>query len=118
MNQACHLAPYRRPSFLSRRISRIVASRPRLFLDRALYFTESMRETEGLPLPLRWAKALVHVLDHVPVELSPDELLAGAFGSGRYGIFYPELDSAFLEDEGFSPEDFLFLLSLCRTLLL
>ncbi|WP_077073583.1 pyruvate formate lyase family protein [Mailhella massiliensis] len=107
MNQISLPAPYRRPSRLARRISRIAASRPRLFMGRALYFTESMRETENLPLPLRWAKALVHVLDHVPVELSPDEMLAGSFGSGRCGIFYPELDSAFLEDEDFAPEEFL-----------
>ena len=103
MNQSKHPIPYRRPSFLTRRISSINASRPRLFMERALYFTRSMQESEGLSLPLRWAKAIVHVMDHVSIELSPDELIAGSFGGGRYGIFYPELDSAFLEDENIIP---------------
>ncbi len=106
MNQIQNPVPYRRPSHLRRRISRIASFRPRLFMDRALYFTDSMRETEGQPLPLRWARALVHVLEHVPVELSPEELLAGSFGPGRYGIFYPELDNAFVEGENFEPEEF------------
>ncbi len=34
---------------------------PRVTLDRAMYFTESFKATEGQPLVLRWAKALKHV---------------------------------------------------------
>lgn len=106
MNQRQHSVPYRRPSYLRRRIRSIASFCPRLLIDRALYFTESMRETEGKPLPLRWARALAHVLERVPVNLSPEELIAGSFGPGRYGIFYPELDSAFVECDSFEPEDF------------
>ena len=106
MDQGQNTASYRRPSHLRRRISRISSFRPRLLMDRALYFTESMQSTEGQPLPLRWARALTHVLEHVPVDLSSDELLAGSFGPGRYGIFYPELDNAFVEGKNFAPEDF------------
>lgn len=89
MDQGQNTASYRRPSHLRRRISRISSFRPRLLMDRALYFTESMQSTEGQPLPLRWARALTHVLEHVPVDLTSDELLAGSFGPGRYGIFIP-----------------------------
>ncbi|WP_418765046.1 pyruvate formate lyase family protein [Mailhella sp.] len=106
MKRAQTPVSYRRPSHLRRRISLIASSRPRLLMDRAVYFTESMKETEGEELPLRWARALVHALERVPVELSPDELLAGSLGSGRYGIFYPELDSVFVEGEAFDPEEF------------
>ena len=31
---------------------------PRVALERAIYFTESFKTTEGQPLVLRWAKAL------------------------------------------------------------
>lgn len=109
MIQAAKPAPsasYRRPRRLARLIRRIENSRPCLFIDRALYFTESMRRTEGMSLPLRWAKALTHTLEHIPIELVPDDLLAGKFGPGRCGIFYPELDGMFLAGGEGTPEQF------------
>jgi hypothetical protein len=33
---------------------------PRVALERAVYFTESFKQTEGLNITLRWAKALLH----------------------------------------------------------
>ncbi len=33
---------------------------PRVTLDRAVLFTESLKETVGQPLVLRWAKALIY----------------------------------------------------------
>ncbi len=40
---------------------------PRAALERAIYFTESFKATEGQPLVLRWAKALKHVTENISV---------------------------------------------------
>ena len=47
---------------------------PRVTIDRAVYFTESFKATEGQPLVLRWAKALKHVAENIPVTIFDDEL--------------------------------------------
>ncbi|MDD2603562.1 MAG: pyruvate formate lyase family protein, partial [Desulfobacteraceae bacterium] len=73
------------------------AMRPKIDIERALYFTRSMRETEGQPLILRWAKAMRRIAENITVYIDPHQLLAGRAGCpGRYGILYPELDGDFL----------------------
>jgi isethionate sulfite-lyase len=69
---------------------------PRVTLDRAVLFTESFKETEGSPLVLRWAKALMHFVEKVPVTIFDDELLVGRPNTwlGRWAIVYPELDGS------------------------
>ena len=69
---------------------------PRVTLDRAVLFTESFKETENRPLVLRWAKALKHFVEKVPVTIFPDELIVGRPNTwfGRWGIVYPELDGS------------------------
>ena len=67
-------------------------------VQRAKYFTESFKETEGQPLPLRWAKALYHIAANIEVYIEPDQLIVGRVGrEGKYGLIYPELDGCFLE---------------------
>ena len=67
-------------------------------IDRARYFTESFRQTEGEHLTLRWAKALYHVAENIGLYIERNQLLAGrAGGKGKYGLIYPELDGCFLE---------------------
>lgn len=83
------------------RVYRILESfegvKPRIDVERALYFTRSMKETEGQSLVLRWAKALKHIAENVTVYIDENQLLAGRVGcQGRYGILYPELDGDFL----------------------
>ncbi|MDR1656198.1 MAG: glycyl radical protein [Deltaproteobacteria bacterium] len=69
---------------------------PAIDIERALYFTRSMRQTEGQPLTLRWAKALKHIAENITVRITDDQLLAGRAGQpGRYGILYPEIDGDF-----------------------
>ncbi len=69
---------------------------PAVDIERARYFTESMRRTEGELLTLRWAKALKNVAEKITVYITPDQLLAGRVGQlGRYGILYPEIDGDF-----------------------
>ena len=67
--------------------------KPKIDIERAYYFTESFKETEGQPLILRWAKALYRYAQKATVYIDDKQLLVGRSGkSGRYGILYPELD--------------------------
>ena len=64
-------------------------------INRARLFTESMKETEGQNLSLRWAKGFAHVCENLPIYVEPDyELIVGKM-TGRVGRFitlYPEND--------------------------
>lgn len=74
-------------------------TKPRIDIQRAKYFTESFKKTEGEALILRWAKALHHVAKHITVSIDENQLIVGrAGGKGKYGLVYPELDGCFLED--------------------
>jgi formate C-acetyltransferase len=67
-------------------------------VQRAKYFTESFKETEGQPLILRWAKALYHIAQNIDVYIDENQLLVGRVGGkGKYGLIYPELDGCFLD---------------------
>ena len=71
--------------------------RPIIDVERAQYFTESMKQTEGEMLCLRWAKALKHIAENITVYIDEDNLICGRAGvKGRYGLLYPELDGDFL----------------------
>ena len=50
-----------------RMLERFDGMKPRIDIERALYFTQSMQETEGQPLVLRWAKALMHIAQNITV---------------------------------------------------
>jgi pyruvate formate-lyase/glycerol dehydratase family glycyl radical enzyme len=79
-------------------LERFDGQKPRIDIERALYFTQSMQQTEGQPLVLRWAKALMHIAKNMTVYVQEDQLLLGRAGcDGRYGILYPELDGDFLD---------------------
>lgn len=85
----------------SPRIRRIYKSfrdaKARVDIQRARYFTESFKQTEGQSLVLRFAKALYHTAENIAVIIEPDQLLAGRVGQpGKYGLIYPELDGCFL----------------------
>lgn len=88
--------------FLRERTAKIynsfVLSKPRIDIERGKYFTESFKTTEGQPLILRWAKALYHIAENIPVYIDDHQLLAGRVGcQGKYGLIYPELDGCFLD---------------------
>jgi formate C-acetyltransferase len=72
--------------------------RPKIDVERAKYFTESMRQTEGQHLTLRWAKALKNIAEKMTVYIDDHQLIVGRAGmQGRYGVLYPELDGDFLD---------------------
>ena len=58
-------------------LERFDGQKPRIDIERALYFTQSMKETEGQPLVLRWAKALMHIAENISVCVQEDQLLLG-----------------------------------------
>ena len=41
-------------------LKRVQGGKPKIDIERGLYFTRSFKETEGQPLILRWAKALLY----------------------------------------------------------
>jgi hypothetical protein len=73
---------------------------PRVALERAIFFTESFKTTEGQPLVLRWAKALKHIAENISVTIFDDELIVGRPNTwlGRYTLVYPELDGSILKE--------------------
>src|SRR5512144_2219671 len=72
---------------------------PRVALERAIYFTESFKATEGQPLVWRWAKALKHIAEKISVAIFDDELIVGRPNTwlGRYTLVYPELDGTIIK---------------------
>lgn len=74
--------------------------RPAVCLERALAYTRSYRETEGLAVPLRRAYAFRRACEEKSVTILNDELIVGmpAF-QPRAGVFCPEIAWQWLEDE-------------------
>lgn len=72
---------------------------PRVALERAVYFTQSFKTTEGQPLVLRWAEALKHIAENISVTIFDDELIVGRPNTwfGRYTLVYPELDGTIMQ---------------------
>ncbi|MBQ7679044.1 MAG: glycyl radical protein, partial [Butyrivibrio sp.] len=61
--------------------------------------TESFRETEGAPINVRFARAMLHTARHLTLHIEEDQLFAGQIGGPeRYGVLYPELDACFFSD--------------------
>ena len=60
---------------------RMLKSKPSVCIERAKYYTESMKQTEGEPMIIRQAKALAHVLENIPVNIFPGELIVGTMVS-------------------------------------
>jgi len=70
---------------------RMLKSKPSVCIERAKYYTESMKQTEGEPMIIRQAKALAHVLENISVNIFPGELIVGTMVSKPPGaIVYPE----------------------------
>ncbi len=93
-------------------------NKPRLSIDRALWFTRGYKANQHLPLNLRWARAMDAVFRNIAVHIGSQELIVGRGGPvGRYGVLYPELEGGYfaqigkipLEEEGrpylFTAED-------------
>lgn len=79
-------------------LDRFAGTKPQIDIERGKYFTESMKETEGQLMTLRWAKALKHIAMNITVYIDEDTLIVGRGGKpGRYGLIYPELDGNMMD---------------------
>jgi len=76
------------------RIEKLVgnlAKPPRLSVERAKLYTDSMRNTEGEPMILRQAKALKNILENIPIQILDGELIVGTMLPNPPGaILFPE----------------------------
>jgi pyruvate-formate lyase len=54
------------------------AAEPQVYVDDTLLFTESWKETEGLPIDIRWAKAFEKRLLNCPLLIRDGEIIAGS----------------------------------------
>jgi len=82
-------------------------AKPRLNLIRAKLLTDSFKETEGEPVILRYAKAMMHIAKNLPLSIFEDDIIVGRADhrASRSGLFYPELHGSFVKKlEGFSKD--------------
>ncbi len=93
-------APIAKSERISRMAEYLYSKMPEIEADRAILVTESYRETEGLPIITRRAKAFEHILDNIPITLRPEELIAGSATINPRGCqVFPEFSFSWLEDE-------------------
>jgi pyruvate formate-lyase/glycerol dehydratase family glycyl radical enzyme len=79
---------------------RLIGSTPRICPERARYFTESWKHTEGQPILMRRAQAFKEVLERQTVDITPGELIVGNQASGFLGTpIFPEYGVQWLEKE-------------------
>ena len=71
----------------------------RVDVDRARLITESFRETDGRPWPLRQAKAFFHLCDRLPLFIKDGELIVGdPNGAPDKLRWHPEISADFMVD--------------------
>jgi formate C-acetyltransferase len=70
---------------------RLLNRRREVDMERARYATESYRQTEGEPMPIRRARMLRHLAEHMSLSIDPDELIVGNRSLlPRMGVIAPE----------------------------
>jgi formate C-acetyltransferase len=73
---------------------------PSICVERARYWTESWKSTEGQPIPIRRAKALANVLEKMKIYILDGELIVGNVSSKpRASVVCPEYDTTILYKE-------------------
>ena len=81
-------------------ISDLYSKMPEIEADRAVLITESFKETEGMPMITRRAKALSHILYNIPITIRDQELIVGSATKTPRGCqTFPEYSFSWLEDE-------------------
>ena len=91
-------------SELSPRVQKLLdnyyAARPEVFAERAVLATEAYTQTEGLPILVRRAKMMWHILNEITVLIRDGELIVGCKTPAILGSpLYPEVASAWVEEE-------------------
>lgn len=89
-----------RSSRIPKLIEDLFKNMPEIESDRAVLVTESYKETEGMPVITRRAKALSHILRHLPITIRDQELIVGSATKAPRGCqTFPEYSCSWLEDE-------------------
>ena len=71
--------------------ARVFEATPQIDSSRARAVTESYQETEGLPVPIRRAKALRRTLETLPIRINEGELVVGEIAPyDRCAQVYPD----------------------------
>lgn len=69
----------------------LMAILPEISPERALLITESYKQTEGLPMILRRAKALEKILTEMPIYIEDEQMIVGnQAGKNRAAPIFPE----------------------------
>ncbi|MBN2899609.1 MAG: pyruvate formate lyase family protein, partial [Clostridia bacterium] len=77
-----------------------IHAKPAISYERARLWTESHKETEGEPIPIRRAKAFKKACEELLVTIFDDELIVGATGEFRKcGILTPEFSWMWVDRE-------------------
>ncbi len=85
---------------LDRMLKGFLDKPPRLSVDRAILYTESFKQTEGLPIEMRVAKALENIMSKIDIAIGDEELIVGHCGPlGRHGLLYPEVQASWFKEE-------------------
>jgi len=88
---------------LTDRVKRLrdkMVTTPAICVERALYMTESYKQTENESNVMRRAKAISHILNSMTIRIDEEELFVGNFTSKvRGGAVIPELKGQWLLDE-------------------
>jgi len=78
----------------------LFAKMPEIEVERAVLLTESYKNTEGMPMVTRRAKAFKNILENLPVTIREDELIVGsATKTSRSCQIFPEFSFSWIEDE-------------------
>lgn len=73
---------------------------PEICIERGWYMTESYKETEGYPHPIRRAKALEKILYNMSIRIEQEELIVGWHtGKVRGGALLPEISAEWILKE-------------------
>lgn len=71
-----------------------------LSLARARLLTASYKETEGLPVPIRRAKAFAKIVNEIPIYIEDEQLLVGDFAARpMWAEWYPEFGVSWVLEE-------------------
>jgi pyruvate formate-lyase/glycerol dehydratase family glycyl radical enzyme len=70
-----------------------------LCFEKARLITESLKQTEGEPAIIRYAKAHAHMLENIPVLIDDDELFVGEGASKPWGAEIDPFLGVWKEDE-------------------
>ena len=85
---------------ITRLVDHLYENMPVIESARAKLITESYKETEGLPMITRRARAFAHILRHIPIIIRDDELIVGSSTLAPRGCqTYPEFSFEWLEAE-------------------